>query len=191
MSPWLVLTTFIDNWLLGVTFIISCVLFILSFYKRQLLIQLLAIGFFIILLVWQYQTTKISNTYTFSSYEHDLQIQRMNMYPANQARLAYIVEAKPEVQLVRKFENNFFEILNPLHYFPNYYYYLALPFVIYGLFLFIGKQQNFLLSLAVIAVGTNSLLGVNGKYGPFLLFPFLTLGIFISLERIWCLIKRI
>lgn len=110
----------------------------------------------------------------------------MNVYPPTLARLGYILEAKREVQLLRKLESNFFTVIDFKEYFPSRLPFISSPFLFIGLYFFVKEREKwkkyfyaFLVSIVILTV-----LGPHAKYGPILLYPFFGFFIFLGLKRI-------
>ena len=130
----------------------------------------------------------ISKVYNSTPAEIDLQTTRMNYYEPKFARLGYYLEKQPITILFYKIEQNFFDTVDLNLYFPNYLNLISLPFLLIGLCnLFQSKKTYKYLLLFSILILT--LIGVNGKFGPFLIFPFLGLAIYLGVEtavkKIW------
>ncbi len=153
---------------------------------------------FLLLVIFQTTTTNIKNTYTFTPSQIDQQIQRMNYYPPNQARLGYIMEHKKEIQYANIFIGNFTDTIDFNTYFPDYFSFAALPFFFVGLYLFVNENlekerrvkmllTDYCLMFTVVFL---SLMGVHGKYGPFLIFPFIVLFIYIGIQRVCFLLFK-
>lgn len=147
----------------------------------------LVIIVYVLLLLVQIKTTNITTAYTHTPAEAARQIQRMNYYSFNFARLGYILETKKEIQILRKAENNFFIALDFAEYFPKFIPYLLSPFFFLGLYLFIKNRgehklyfNGFLFSIFVMTV-----IGPHDKYGPILLLPFLYYFVVLGLLKIF------
>ena len=151
-------------------------------YKK--IIFLLA---YAVLLVLQIKTTNIPQAYEFSAKEIDQQQYRLNSYPPSLARLGHILEAKREAQLVRKLEQNFFTVIDPREYFPSRMPFIASPFVLIGLFIFINERKkreamfySFVFSLVFL-----TFIGPHAKNGPVLIYPYFLLFIVLAFQRIF------
>lgn len=142
---------------------------------------------FILLVIFQIKTTNIPQAYSFTPAETDQQIQRMNIYPPTLARLGYILESKKEIQIIRKLENNFFTVFDPMEYFPNRLPYIIAPFIFIGLYFFIleRKQRKPLFYSFLFSVILLTFLGSHAKYGPVLLYPFFALFILICFQKLF------
>lgn len=176
---------FTKEWsaLFGILFAASGVFLSLSFYKTRRPFCLIFTLLFAILTFFQFKTTNFRNEYKLLPAEIDLQIQRMNQYPPSLARLGYILEFKKETQMINKLQNNFFNILDLNLYFGNYFSYFLIPFFFTGLFYFFKSSKKFLQIILVVTVVVLSFLGKNGRYGPFLIFPFFILFIIVGFFR--------
>jgi hypothetical protein len=127
-------------------------------------------------------TTNIKNAYSYTPSEIDRQITRMHYYPKKLTRLGYWLEYKKETLLFYKFRENLIDTLDIKQYFPNYYSYILFPFMVYGLYKFILKKDGLLFFLSAFSFLLLATIGVHGKYGPFLIFPYLNLWSCIGIE---------
>lgn len=178
-----------ENWVIAGVFLLNSIVITIHFINRKKISVRLLFLLYAILLFFQFKTTNIKNVYLFTPAEVDLQISRMNYYPPAQAKLGYILEHKKEVKVIEKYIENFIVVLDFNQYLPNYFSFLALPLFFIGLYWFVKsnlvrnsngglKVINGLLLFTIIIL---SLFGVNGKYGPFLFFPFIVLFIYIGI----------
>lgn len=145
--------------------------------------EFIFICFYLLLAIFQIKTTNVSYSYSFTPYEIDHQIKRMNEYQI--ARLGYILEGKKEVQIIKKLENNFFTVIDFNEYFPNRVPYILSPFIFFGLYFFIKERNNqkllfntFLLTIIILTIS-----GPFAKYGPVLIYPYFFLFILISIRK--------
>lgn len=146
---------------------------------------------FVLLVIFQIRTTNFLYSYELLPVEKDLQIKRMNLYPRSLAKLGYILEVKHELRLFEKFQNNFFSAIDLNQYFPNYFPVLLLPFFIRGLYLLVKNKKMIFLIPFGVAILLLSLVGVNGRFGPFIVFPFIVISVgvcFLNLAML--VIKR-
>jgi hypothetical protein len=178
-----------ENGVIGATFLLNSIIFTLYYFNQNKLPVKILIFTFGILLFFQFKTTNIKNAYSFTPAELDLQITRMNYFPPSLARMGYILERKREVKILERVTEKFIEVVDFNQYFPDYFSYLALPFFLIGIFWFV-KRDFAVISKSVLRVISKlllltiivlSLIGVNGKYGPFLFFPFIILFICIGI----------
>lgn len=181
---------FSENKLLAGIFIGTCVFLLLIYSKRKNTFKIFFVLFFILLALFQIKTTNYKYEYILTPAEIDLQIQRMNQYPPKLAKLGYLLEFKRETMLLNKWQNNLFSIFDFNLYFGNYFPYLLIPLCFYGVFVFIKNGHKFLLHLLILSLIILSFTGKNGKYGPFLIFPFILLFIFIGFLKLVRLIKK-
>ena len=142
---------------------------------------------YIFVAVFQVFTTNIKEAYSYTPYQIDLQIQRMNSYPPSLARIGYILEVKKEIQLFEKLVRNFFFAVDFKEYFPNRLPYIASPFFFVGLYLFIREREKrkilfygFLTSLIIL-----TLIGPHAKYGPILIMPYLVFFIILGILKVF------
>ena len=179
------LNIFSQNLFLGVLNILNFVFLAISFYKPKPVLNLIPVILFAALSVIQIKSVNFREVYRFSASELDLQIQRMNLYPPKLARLGYILERKKETQIIKRIEKNFFDTIDFNSYFPNYFSYFEFPFILYGIYLFIKKKVAIQIGLFTYSFLLITIFGVHGKIGPFILFPFINLFIFIGFVKIF------
>jgi len=163
LNPWVIKLLSQDVFIFTL-FLFYTALMILSFIKKKF--TKVIIVFWVLLSFFQFESVKISKVYNSTPAEIDLQTTRMNY----------------------KIEQNFFDTVDLNLYFPNYLNLISLPFLLIGLCnLFQSKKTYKYLLLFSILILT--LIGVNGKFGPFLIFPFLGLAIYLGVEtavkKIW------
>lgn len=143
---------------------------------------------FFIFVILQIKTTSIKNTYLFTPFEIDQQIQRMNYYPPKLAKLGYILEYKKEIIYTEILFKNLSETLDFNTYFPDFFSFYLLPFFFIGLYLFFReklsgkkrKKKNMVIKYLTFTILTLSFIGIHGKYGPFLIFPYIVLCLLIG-----------
>lgn len=142
---------------------------------------------YIFLVCFQVFTTNIKEAYTYTPYQIDLQIQRMNNYPPSLARAGYILEVKKEIQTIDALAKNFFFVVDFKEYFPNRLPYVLSPFFFVGLYLFVREREKrkmlfygFLTSLAIL-----TLIGPHAKYGPVVLMPYLVFFIILGILKVF------
>ncbi len=184
-----------ENVIIALVFLINTLLLTAYFFKPGRQKGKLLLFVFVSLLLFQFRTVNIKNTYSFTPSEIDMQIQRMNYYPPSQSRLGYIMEYKREIKIVEKYIENFIEIVDFNSYYPDYFSFLSLPMFFIGLYIFITnnflrkgeRKGNILLYCLTSTVFVLGFLGVHGEYGPFLVFPFIIL--FICIGSCWLLDK--
>ncbi|KKQ25194.1 MAG: hypothetical protein US62_C0003G0023 [Candidatus Woesebacteria bacterium GW2011_GWA1_37_8] len=185
LNPWVIKLLSQDVFIFTL-FLFYTALMILSFIKKKF--TKVIIVFWVLLSFFQFESVKISKVYNSTPAEIDLQTTRMNYYEPKFARLGYYLEKQPITILFYKIEQNFFDTVDLNLYFPNYLNLISLPFLLIGLCnLFQSKKTYKYLLLFSILILT--LIGVNGKFGPFLIFPFLGLAIYLGVEtavkKIW------
>ena len=178
------LDIFSQNLFLGALVFLTFVFLAISFYRPKSFVNLVLIILFTIIAIIQIKSVNLKEVYRFSASELDLQIQRMNIYPPKLARFGYILERKKEIQVIKRVEKNFFDAVDVNLYFPNYFNFLTFPLFLYGGFLFIEKKNRLQIGFINFSFLLITILGIHGKYGPFVLFPFIDLFIFIGLAKI-------
>lgn len=186
-----------QNLIIAVTLSLSMILLIIQYQKNRKIYLLLFS--FLLLFFFQTKTTNIKNTYSLTPSEVDQQITRMNYYPPTQAKLGYILEHKREVKVIEKCIENFIEVLDFNQYFPDYFSYLSLPLFFIGVYWFVKSNLvrnlkgglKIISGLLLFTIIILSLFGVNGKCGPFLIFPFIILFIYIGLNGLLRIKKNI
>jgi len=195
---------FFENIFVSLAFFLTCLFLVIEFSKSEIgnikvasilqfvWIRRLLIFSFSVLLLLQINSVNLKNTYSFTPSEIDQQIQRMNYYPPEMAHLGYILERKDEVQKVKVYIGNFISVLDFNSYFPDYFSFLGLPFFFLGIYCFCKDYTKItytasvkpLVILITSSVLFQSLLGIKGKYGPFLVFPFIVLFIYLGVLKI-------
>jgi hypothetical protein len=184
-------TIFIINTLIAFVYFATVVSLIFAYLRNKSYFTELFLCLYLVLAIFQITTTQYANEYTLTPHEVNLQIQRMNTYPPKLARLGHFLEVKKEIQILGKVENNFFNVLNFNRYFPDFFTLYSFPFSLVGLYLFVGKGSKLLSAALISTIILLTFLGVNGKYGPFLIFPFFVLFIYISLIEILKKLKAV
>lgn len=187
-SGWIRELLFENSIIAGVLLINTIVVTLYYFQPSKFPTKFLILSY-CLLVIFQFKTTNIDDTYTFTPSQVDMQITRMNHYPPSLAKLGYILENKREVKILEKVKENFIEVVDIKQYFPNYFSYLSLPLFLYGVFLFVKKstsaknkdRQKTLNILLIFSVFALSIVGVRGKYGPFLIFHFILFFIYHGL----------
>ena len=184
------LNIFSQNFFLGALVFLTFAFLAVSFYRPKSFVNLVLIILFAIITLIQIKSVNLNEVYRFSASELDMQIQRMNLYSPKLARFGYILEQKKEIQIIKRVERNFFDAIDINLYFPNYFNFLTFPLFLYGIFLFIEKKNILQIGLISYSFLLITILGIHGKYGPFVLFPFINLFIFIGLVRILKFIRK-
>jgi hypothetical protein len=155
---------------------------ILSFSRKRIILKILLVLALGILVIFQVRTTEVKNEYRLTPAETDLQIWRMNQFPASQARLGYWLETKKEMLLLDRLQNNFFNLFDLNLYFPNYFSFFTLPFFFLGIYRFIKGKDSFLFSILSFSLVLLVFWGIHGQLGPFLILPFFVLFILLGLK---------
>ena len=180
--------TLVDSFFIALIFFIFTALlhfFYFQFIKGKTISKLLIISYFLLLL-FQLQTTNIGDTYSLTPSEIDQRIARMNYYPSRLARLGYILETKGGIVITDQIMENLIGGVDFTTYFNDYFDFVALPFLFLGIYLFYkefsespSKEKNFVNRLFLTSILGLSIIGIKGKFGPFIISPFLV--VFISL----------
>jgi hypothetical protein len=151
----------------------------------------------------QVRTTNVQDLVYLDNDEQRVQQMRLREYPLVRITLfgktlwipaAHWLEERKEVIIFYRLEKNFFETIDPnLYFFSNHprerigvsefekFAYIVLPIFLYGLYLVIKKKRYFLLAYLFISLGIISVIGHDSLLGPFLLFPFISLSVFVGL----------
>ena len=160
---------------------------------------------FLILLIFQFRTTKIYSLSYLTEQEKLFQIQRLKEYPLVYIQIfnkhlwipaANWFEEKPWVLSLYKIRKNLTDVVSPnLYFFSNHpnerveikdfekFPYILLPFFVVG-FLNFDYRRNlklFLLSF-IIPLLVIALIGQLNPIGPFILFPFVSVVSFCGLK---------
>src|SRR4030042_1807835 len=174
-----------DNLVIALAFLLTTVLITFLLYRPTKLLKRLSIISFGLLLLLGFITTNFKNEYIPNPAEADLEITRMNYYPPSQARLGYILEHQKLYRFIENLTRNFFDVLDLRQYFPNYFSYLSFPFFCIGIMIVLKRNSKLIIYYLLSSVFLLSLLGVHGKYGPFIIFPFFVVFITASLIKIF------
>lgn len=181
---------FLKNSLLSFLLIFCSLFLLFGYYFKKSLYVVIFLLSFAVLVFFQLKTTDYKYGYKPLPAEIDTQAKRMNLFPPKLARLAYYLEFKKETLLVNKLQNNFFDILDFKLYFGNYFSYFSIPFFFSGLFHFFKNKRGILHFLFLGTIVFLSFLGKNGRFGPFLIFPFFILFISIGLLKIFNVFRK-
>jgi hypothetical protein len=177
--PWVQHVVKLDSLVVVFTLLTSFIAIFAHIQKKQFASYLL-VFVFVYLSYLQLNTVNIANVYSFSNAERDLQITRMNEYPSQFAKLGYIWETKKETLIFRVIEDNFFYVVDFNTYFGNYIFLLGLPLFLIGLYAYVSMSKisiNIILFTSIVLL---SIIGINGKYGPFIIFPSIIMFIYIG-----------
>ena len=165
--------------------ILSTLFLFLSTQKPHL--KPITITLFIILFIFQYQTTNRTNFLHQTALEKDRQQQLLNYYPPLKIPLAWWLEGRPEARIFYRLKQNLFSVFDQNIYFFAYhprednsfdiypkFTFLLLPFFVLGLLRLIrNKQKSLLLTSAILPLALLTLLGNKNPLGSFSLFPFI------------------
>lgn len=154
----------------------------------------------------QVKTTNVQNLAYLDNDEQRVQQMRLREYPPTRITLlgktlwiptAHWLEGREEAIVFYRLERNFFETIDPnLYFFSNHprervgvtefekFTYVLLPAFLYGLYLIIKEKRYLLLAYLFLSVGIISVVGHDNLLGPFLLFPIISLSIFVGLTKL-------
>lgn len=165
------------------SFIISVIYFwgLLIKKKFNKLVFLLLL---LILVFLQFSNTQLKNVYSQTPSQIDKQITRMHYYPVKLTRLAYYLEYKKPTLYIYKLQENFFDAIDLETYFPDYFTFIYLPFFLIGIYDFFESKNSFFIKTFLSAIVFLTIVGVNSKGGPILIFPFIYLFILIGVYRL-------
>jgi len=125
----------------------------------------------LVLLFFQYRTTKPTDFRNLSEMEKIAQQRRMNEYPPSAYRLANLIEARPEAVTYFKLEKNFLDIFDLPLLFTKYISPVLLPLFLFGLFEAIKARPKPVLLLTLLPISLLTIIGHDNPHGPFSLFP--------------------
>ena len=151
-------------------------------FKRYRIAFIIFLTFFA---YFQLTTTNVVENYKITDAQIAQQIKRLNSYPRNLTKLGYILESKQEVIYFYKVRENFFNLLDITQYFPENFSYLAIPFLLTGLYIFAKKHHRLLVVGGIFVILVFTVIGSLAKYGSFLLFPYLTFCIYLGLREVY------
>ena len=187
----LILATFLSPWFSKIPLYpaILIILFAVAMYVYVKYPRFKIKPFFILLIyllifIKQISTTNISAVYETSGYEKYLHQQYLDSYPPKLYRIANIIENRLDSLLIFKLKQNFYNSLDLIDYFINYFLtFLFIPFLI-GLIKYLQKPIQLFTILFFTSISLLTLFGTKGTYGPIILLPFIILLIFhYSLEK--------
>lgn len=174
-----------DNLFIAFTFLLTTGLITFCLYRPTKLLKRLSVISFGILLFLEFFTTNFKNEYIPTPAQVDREITRMNYYPPSQARLGYILEHQKLYRFIENLQRNFFDAVDLRQYFPNYFSYLSFPFFCIGIMLVLRKNSKLIVYFLMCCIFLLTLLGVHGKYGPFIIFPFFVIFTVTSIIKIF------
>jgi hypothetical protein len=184
LNKWLLRSWNINFPLVFLSISLFFIFTMLIFLNNKLLLYLSGV-IFLLLCFYQVKTTNLKYLYSYTPSQNDTQIKRVVYYPSEFTRLGYILEFKKETLIFYKIQENFFNMLDPNQYFPDYFFYSLLPFAFVGLMKFIDLKKKFIKLLFIISSGLITILGVNSQLGPIILFPFINLFAFLGCLHIF------
>lgn len=130
----------------------------------------------LVLLFFQYKTTKPTNFGQLTEIEKIAQLRRMNEYSPSVYRLANLIEARPEAIVYFKLEKNFLDVFDLERLFTIYLSPILLPLFLIGLFEAIRARPRPVLFLTALPVALLTIIGHSNPRGPFILFPVIYIG---------------
>jgi len=156
-----------------------------------------------ILVFLQWRTTQIRSLTLLSNDQIRQQDQRLNEYPPIAIEIfgtkiwipfAHWLEGRNETRIYYRIRESFFEVIDPnLYFFANNprqrvgitefekFPYILLPFFVSGVYKLVYTKKYKLLFVSMfLPVITISVIGHNNNFGPFSLFPFISMAIFIE-----------
>lgn len=150
--------------------------------------SVIVIIFFIILALIQIKYTDFSSVYSLTPAEIDRQITRMRYYPIGLTRLGYWLEGKKETQVIYVLQKNFIETIDLGTYLPDYFSFIFLPLMLFGLYRFIRINNRLLQKLFFLSIIITTFTGVRGLYGPITMVGFILVFIIIGAKEIFNII---
>lgn len=164
--------------------IFSLIVFCFLHFKNHNYLKYVLILGYISLSIYQIYSTRIQTNFEFSSYDIFLHQQRLDSYPPFLARMANIIESHIESLQITRFRQNLFNCFDLVNYFKNYLLsFMFFPFIL-GIINLIKTPDKTFAILLFSSIILLTFIGVDGKYGPVLLLPFIVNIIsFYSLEK--------
>lgn len=156
--------------------------------KTTSVFSALYIIFFIVLSVFQLQTASLKNVYSQTPAQIDGQITRMRYYPPKLTRLGYWLEGKKETQIIYILQKNFIETIDLTTYFPDYFSFVFLPFMLLGLYRIIRKNYRLIIGVSLLSIMLTTLTGVNGLHGPLLMMAMILIFIIFGAKELFLVI---
>lgn len=187
-----------ENLIVGALLIVISMIIVLK--PKQINLLVLCV---LILLFFQFQTTHVKDLALLDNDEQRVQQERMRSYPLTYISIfSKALWLKPEIWIeqnnlviaLSRIEKNFFSSLDINQYFfggfprnnPSdfqKFIFITLPFFIAGIFALLKKKQYAVLSLIfLVPVIVLSFIGNDNQLGPFVLFPFFIISIFLGIE---------
>jgi len=128
---------------------------------------------YILLFIFQISTTRIATNFEFSGYQNFVHQQQLDSYPPAFYRVGNVIENKIATPLIYRFQQNFFNTLDFVKYFTNYFItILFIPFII-GTIKLVKSPNKLFIKLLFISVILLTFISPDGKFGPVLLLPFI------------------
>lgn len=176
-------------------------LFAWIFLKKK---SLFLIIIFCLIFIFQFSTTKRESLTLLSNDQIRIRDMRLAEYPpvvikiGNWSRwipVAYWFEGRPEFTAISRIGQNFAQIIDPnFYFFSNHprerigfqetpkYPYIFLPFFIWGALKFFEEtSKRVVIIVFLVPIFVVSLIGLNNLYGPFSLFPFISVAIALGM----------
>lgn len=166
----------------------------------------------LILSFLQIRTTNYEDLSYLDNDEQRVQQMRLKEYPPVKLSLfgkslwipmAHWFEERKEVITFYRLEKNFFQAIDlNLYFFSNHprervgtsefekYLYPLLPFFLIGSFAYFKESKYLLVGVIFLSLILISIIGFLNPLGPFLLFPFMSIAIYLGLENTYTKIKK-
>lgn len=166
----------------------------------------------LILVLFQINTTNLQDLSYLNNDEQRVQHMRLNEYPPVKISLfgktvwvpiAHWLEERKEMIIFYRLEENFFQAIDPnLYFFSNHprervgvnefekFLYPLLPFFFVGIYRYVKEKQYFLIGTMFFSVIVISIVGFVNALGPFLIFPYISLAIYLGLEHVYVRIQK-
>ena len=160
----------------------------------------------------QIKTTNFKNLGYLDNDEQRVQQMRLKEYPPVKVSLfnkslwipiAHWFEERKEVIIFYRLEENFFQAIDlNLYFFSNHprerigvsefekFTYPLLPFFLIGVFAYFKERKYLLVGIIFLSLILISIIGFSNSLGPFLLFPFISIAIYLGLENTYTKIKK-
>lgn len=194
------------NFFFGEVLVVETVLLFLSLYIKNRAISILIFIIFVVLSFSLYRNRFDKNVFSSSTVE-SIQTEERRQFYSNEIGKIYrnrvgILYFDTLRLYSNKISNNFFSALDlSLYFSPNSlmenekYPLILAPFFIIGfLALLVAKNQTISIVYFILALFQNSLINLDSKIGPLLMFPFITLCITLGLIQfvkiVWLKYKK-
>jgi len=170
-SPW-----FLPQPILYKAIILITTLTLLLYVNfKKSIIKVIFFVFYIALIFAQVFSTDIKNTYNFSDHRKYLHQNRLDQYPPSLARVGNIIENHLDSPIIYQTQQNFFESLDLVNYFKNFFPIVYIFPFIFGLYKFLKHPNGLLTITTIFSVLLLSVVGIHGSYGPIIIFPIIAI----------------